>query len=363
MKFFAWNIFCFCFILFISSCIKQADVKLRNELPVLVVEGNISTDSIPYTVKLTYSGQLQYADDIPDQYLEQNARVTIKDDLGDSTVLSYTGRQGVYITKDSAYRGQVGRSYFVKVELPTGKTFISKPEKISPPVPVSSIRVVFDSTFNFYFPAKLKIYADINDPVDNENYYKWNFTSWTMRQTHGVPCGFGCLIFEYCYQKFENNQIDIYADDAINGNVIKNHFMGFSSIYTYGNHFIEISQSSISRDAYLFWQRFRDQTTRTGSILDPLPASIKGNIYNQSNAEEFALGYFSASSVTHKKAELIPFSITDYLLKISALELIPPGSVACFDYFPNTISYDPPPARQYPPPPGWENAEKIEVYW
>lgn len=363
MKFSVRHFWSVCLILIFSSCIKRVDVKLRNEPPVLVVEGNISTDSIPYTVKLTYSGQLAYADDIPDQYLEQNAKVTIEDDLGDSTALSYTGRQGVYITNDSSYIGQIGRSYFVKVQLPAGKTFLSKPEKINPPVPVSAINVVFDSTFDFYFPTKLKIYADVNDPANEENYYKWDFTSWTMRQTHGVPCGFGCLIYEYCYQRFENKQIDIYADDAINGNVIKNHYMGSSYIYTYGNHFIEIKQSSISKEAYMFWESYRDQTTRTGSILDPLPASIKGNIYNESNPEEYALGYFSASSVTHKKAELIPFSITAYLLQISALELIPPGSVACFDYFPNTISYDPPPARQYPPPPGWENAEKIEVHW
>ncbi|MGC4035266.1 MAG: DUF4249 domain-containing protein [Chitinophagaceae bacterium] len=338
-------------------------MKLRNEAPILVVEGNITTDTVLYTVKLTYSGQIAYSDDIPDQYLEKNAKVTILDNLGDSTTLVYTGTQGVYQTTDTTFIGQVGRSYSVKVELPSGKTFVSKPELIKPAVPISSLNIVYDDKFDFNFPTKLKVYADINDPADQENYYKWDFTAWTGRQTHGVPCGFGCLIYEYCYQRTISNDINIYADDAVNGNVISNQYMGQSYIYTYLNHFIEIKQSSISRDAYLFWQSFKDQTTRTGSILDPLPASIKGNIYNQADPEEFALGYFSASSVTHKKAELIPYSITDYLLKISAEELIPPGSVACFQYFPNTLSYDPPPAPQYPPPPGWDTAEQIEVHW
>src|SRR5690349_1925197 len=96
---------------FLSSCIKQVDVALRNENPILVVEGNITTDSVPYTVKLTYSGPLTLATEIPENYIEKNAVVAITDDLGNATELSYTGSQGVYQTTDPLYVGQAGRSY------------------------------------------------------------------------------------------------------------------------------------------------------------------------------------------------------------------------------------------------------------
>ena len=349
-------------ILFFASCIKQVDVATRNVKPILVVEGSITTDTVPYTVKLTYSGKLSSATDIPDESLEKDAVVTITDDLGNATLLTYMGA-GNYQTTDTNYIGQVGRSYHVNVKLTDGKTFVSIPEKIGSPVPVANINVSFASHFSIYYPSRLNISIDVQDPPDQENYYKWDFYSWILRQTNGVPCGFGCLMYEYCYQKHIDKEVRLLSDNSINGNKILNQEVGYSYIYTFGDHFIDISQTSLTREAYQFWQRYNEQLTRTGSILDPLPASIRGNVYNETDPDDFALGYFFASSITHRRAVLVPYSITQYWLGQSAAQFIPPGSVACFDFFPDALFYPPPPAKQYPAPAGWENAEKIKVYW
>jgi hypothetical protein len=346
----------------ISSCIKQVDVATRNEKPVLVVEGNITTDTIPYTVKLSYSGPAIATNQVPEATYEKEATVTISDEQGQSTALVYTG-EGNYQTTDPSFIGQVGHSYQVNIHLKDGTTYLSIPEKIAAPVDIANINVSYTSHFDIYYPSRMDFSVDVQDPAGEENYYKWDFDGWTMRQTHGVPCGFGCVMFEYCYQKQVDKGIKILSDNLINGNQVKNFTVGHSYIYTFGNHFIEISQSSLTREAFQFWQRYNDQLTRTGSILDPLPASIRGNIYNESKPDEFALGYFSASSVTHRRAIVLPYSITQYWLDLSAVQFIPPISVACFDYFPDALVYPPPPARQYPPPPGWENAEQIKVYW
>ena len=170
-------------------------------------------------------------------------------------------------------------------------------------------------------------------------------------------------MYQYCYQQFIDREVRILSDADINGNEIKEQKVGYCYIYTYLNPFIDIAQYSLTKQAYQFWEAYQAQQTRTGSTLDPLPAAIRGNVYNTANPDDYALGYFSAASVRHRKVELIPYSITDYLLMLSAKEFIPMKSVACFDYFENTLKYAPPPAPQYPPPPGWENAEQIKVYW
>ena len=170
-------------------------------------------------------------------------------------------------------------------------------------------------------------------------------------------------MYEYCYQKHIDKEIRLLSDNSINGNKILNQEVGYSYIYTFGDHFVDISQTSLTREAYQFWQRYNEQLTRTGSILDPLPASIRGNVYNETDPDDFALGYFFASSITHRRAILVPYSITPYWLGQSAAQFIPPESVACFDFFPDALFYPPPPAKQYPAPVGWENAEKIKVYW
>jgi hypothetical protein len=345
-----------------GACIKQVDVETRNEKPILVVEGSITTDTVPYTVTLSYTGPFTGASQIPDEAFEENAQVTIEDDQGNSTRLVYRDK-GVYETTDPNYIGKIGRSYTVLIELNDGKKYISTPEKINPPVPFTNINVRFVQDFNFDHPAYLAAYVDAADPANEENYYQWHFYSYARRQTRGVPCGFSCLLYEYCFQKMTDNEIRIFSDAAINGNQILNQFVGRSYIYAFGRHYFDLRQLSISRSYYQFLERLREQQTRTGGVLDPLPASVKGNVYNADNTSDVALGYFSASSGEHRRLVVVPFSLTQYLLDISAVSFIPDGANACFDYFPNTLFYPPPPADQYPPPPGWERADTVIVRW
>jgi len=345
-----------------QSCIKKVDVQTRNAAPILVVEGSITTDTVPYTVKLTYSGIVSSIEHIPDELIEKNATVTISDDLGKATKLVYKG-VGLYETTDPAYIGQVGRTYQLTVVLQNGKKYISSPEKIKAAVPVAKVNAAFVYKFDFNYPAYLNISVDTKDPAQEENYYRWTYYSWVVRQTKGVSCGLGCIMYEYCFQKHIDTTVHLLSDAAINGNEIRNQAVGRCYIYTYGNPLIDISQISLSREAYQFWRSYEDQQTRTGSILDPLPASIKGNVHNAADSNDIALGYFSASSVTHKKVILVPQSITPYLLEISAKQFIPPQSIACFSFYPNTLAYTYTPGILYKAPPGWENADKVDVFW
>ena len=346
----------------LQACIKQVDVVTRNEAPILVVEGSITTDTLPYSVRLTYSGPIVSSEAIPEQYLEKDARVTISDDLGSSTPLVYKN-DGIYETTNPLYIGKVGRSYSVTVELKNGKKYSSVPEKIKAPVPISKINVDFVSRFDINWPSYMNVSVNAQDPAGEENYYRWTFYSWVMRQSRGVGCGFGCIMYEYCYQKYIETEVHLLSDASINGNEIKNQTIGRCYIYTYANPLIDVAQISLTREAYQFWKRYQEQLTRTGSILDPLPASIKGNVYDAANPSDFALGYFSASSITRKRAILVPYSITAYWLTVSAGQLIPDKSIACFDAFEHTLRYSPPPAPQYPAPAGWQTAQQIPVYW
>lgn len=344
----------------VQGCVKRVNVATRNEAPILVVEGSITTDSVPYSVRLSYSGNFSLVRDLPPALLVEDATVSIRDDQGRSTALVYID-SGRYQTTDANYVGQVGRSYYVDIVLKDGKRYISKPEQIKPARPIDNINVRFVNEFNIELPTYLEITADVDDPADEENYYQWTYDAYIQRQTLGVPCGFYCVRFEFCYQKQLDNETRILSDQFVNGNLIRNQPVGRTYIYTFGNPYVSINQLSISREAYQFWKRYQDQQARTGSILDPLPAAIKGNVYNASDETDFALGYFSAASVTNKKLILIPQNITQYLLDISARIHIQQETIACFEYYDNALSY---PDGRYPPPPaGWENAEQRRVYW
>lgn len=350
------------FLFSAASCVKQTSIDRRSETPTLVVEGAITTETGPYSVRLSYSGPYERGLEVPDEYLEKEAEVSITDDQGRATNLRHVGN-GFYETSDTTYTGQAGRSYQLIIRLKDGKKYVSKPEKMKNPVPISKVTAGFFSDNNFIYPTSMHVFVDADDPSDEENYYKWDFYSWIMRQTHGISCGFGCVMYEYCFQKVTDKETRIFSDASSNGNPIRNRQVGFSYIYTYGDAYVNIEQVSLTREAYQFWQRYDEQVSRTGSILDPLPSSIKGNVYNEADPADFALGYFFANGVTRRRVKLVPYDITEYLLSLTATKFIPDGAVNCFEYFPNALPYPPPPATQYPPPPGWENAERIEVHW
>ena len=347
-----------CFI----ACIKEVQPQLRNVKPFLVVEGSVSTDSVPYEVRLTYSGMIELANSIPDEFIESEAVVTIKDDAGNSTLLSYRGN-GYYTSTDSTFVGVEDRSYHVDVKLKDGRNYVSIPEKIPAAVPIDSVTAKFIPDFSLDHPAYFRAYVNSTDPAGEENFYKWEFYSYTRRQTLGVGCGFNCVIFEYCLQKNSENELHIRSDADINGNAILDVGIGNSYIYTYGVQYIDVAQISMTKNAFQFWNIYKEQTTRTGDILDPLPALIRGNIYNVNDANEFALGFFSARNIFRKRLVINPLHISEYLLLVSANSFIHKQSVPCFDHYPNTLRYPPPPAEQVPPPPGWANADTLNVYF
>ena len=184
------------YILFFSlsicmfSCIKEVQVDLRNVKPILVVEVSVSTDCVSYEVRVTYSGMIELVSEIPEENLVKDALVQIKDDVGNSTTLSYTNN-GYYITTDSSFVGVTGRTYHVEVTLKDGKKYISLPEKMQNPVPIDSVNVKFINDFNLEHPTYLRAYVNTSDPGNEENFYKWEFVNYTRRQTPGVGCGFG----------------------------------------------------------------------------------------------------------------------------------------------------------------------------
>jgi Domain of unknown function (DUF4249) len=351
--------------LFLCSCIRNVNVPIRSVSPILVVEGLITTDPPPYSINLSYSGKFtstyQGSTDSGKEQFITNAGVTIEDDLGDSTACKWISN-GTYQSADSNFIGKVGRSYMLKIYLSNGKTYVSKPEKITPVPPIDSVHIVYDSTFiTDVRPTQLIISVNTYDPPGVQNFYRWTAYGYIPRKSVGSACGFSppssclpynCTCSALCEQLLFNNEINILSDQFIDGREIRQQPVFYSPLYWFGIHFIEIKQYSISEQAYLFWEQYLTQTNRTGSILDPLPAPLKGNVFNKADSNDIALGLFSGSAVYNKKVLIIPFFLQRYYLISVAGEYITQGD--CQFVFPNTLPDD-------TNPPGWENAEEIDL--
>ena len=346
------------------SCIRNISVPIRTVPPILVVEGWITTDPPPYSIKLSYSAMFtntyQAGLDSAEQFIT-DAKVTIEDDLGDSTSCLWSSN-GTYLSTDSSFTGNIGRTYTLKIYLSNGNTYVSKPEKITPVAPIDNISLTYDSSYIVNIrPTQIIVGINTHDPAGAQNYYRWTASGYIPRKSWGFqcqypypPCGdpYSCSCFALCEQYLEENQINVLSDQFIDGREILDQPVFYSPVYWFGDHYLEIKQYSISQEAYLFWEQYLAQTNRTGSILDPLPAPLNGNIYNQADSNSIALGLFSASAVYTKKVIIIPLFLQTYLLESIAGYYDKSGD--CQSVYPDVLDDDAVPA-------GWDDAQIIDM--
>ncbi|KAA9347848.1 DUF4249 domain-containing protein [Larkinella humicola] len=286
------------------SCIDQVSLPIRNEPPQLVVDGLITNEKPPYSVRLSYSGSFAFDQENPQDQKVTDAVVTLNDDAGHSTPMAHDVlNAGFYRTTDAAFVGQPGRSYTLTIRLSNGKTFVSAPEKM-PAVPgIDSVYARFTPTESIALPYQYYFYLDATDPSAQKNYYRWTAYAYTARRSTGVPCCLGCpsICYDRCWVSYSSQDINILADNGIDGNRLRQQLVMRTPIYTPGPTLVEVQQYSLTPAAFQFWKLFREQQSRTGTIFDPLPASVIGNISNASHSEEKALGYFGASAVVRKR--------------------------------------------------------------
>jgi hypothetical protein len=345
------------------SCVRRISPPIRQGVAIIVVEGLITTGAPPYTVKLSYTGKFTNSDLYIDsnQNFINDATVVIADDTGDSTFCSLVS-PGNYQSMDSNFIGKLNRSYTLKIRLSNGKTYVSTIEKINAVPAIDSVSAAYDSSFiTDVRPTQFVVSVHTRDPALQGNYYRWTATGYVPRKSYGFtyppnafPCPdpFSCLYLSECEELLPNYQINVLSDQLINGNEIVLPVF-YSPIYWFGNHFIQVNQYSLNQDLYVFWQQYLQQTNLTGSILDPLPASLVGNIYNPADSNDLALGYFEASDMASKKIIIIPYFLQEYYLESVAGEYILKGD--CDLVYPGAVQDNTAPA-------GWETADTISIH-
>ncbi len=348
----------FIFISTLSSCIKEVKLNYRTPQPTLVVEGLLLTDGTPCKVTLSYSGLFIPAGaQVPD-YIN-DATVFVKDNDEADSVQLVNQDNGVYLAEDF-FKVKVGNSYSISITLSNGEKYTSVPEKVLPvsnDFQLDTIGVSVPYGLPDLYGADIQIRT--KDPAGEKNYYRWIAIDYLPREAKGVPCGSpgGAPVscFKFCYQFYNEKDIRILSDATIDGNEIRHQTVLVAPYYYVGLHYVEIKQLSLSRQAYQFWQLYLEQSARTGSILDPLPSPIQGNIYNVADPDKLALGYFEVSDVASKKYILFPTFINAYYTLAYAFRYIDPRIGPCWEIYPDAIHFA---------PSGWENLPetRYDVY-
>ncbi|MGV3505140.1 MAG: DUF4249 domain-containing protein [Adhaeribacter sp.] len=299
-----------------SACIDPLDLKPQTGEKLLVVDGMITNEMGPATIRLSNTAAyVAYSE--PWNTAETGATLTLTDDQGQQEQLLETS-PGVYKTSGQGLQGQAGRTYTLHITTKAGKTYRSQPQLLRPVSAIDSLytqvrqQKILNSSGNEQQVYVVEVLVDAPDPAETKDFYMWqwegvyrvNAQPWDHTiKVRGVrvPAPKDCC--QICWVTEFTNSINVSDDRLVNGQLRRRHLVTQIPVNerTFEQKYrIEVKQLSLSEEAYRYWSMLRTQVSRVGNIQDPPPATLEGNISNVENPGEKVLGFFGASAVTKK---------------------------------------------------------------
>jgi hypothetical protein len=252
----------------LNSCQEVVSIDLNKADPHIVIEGIISDQPGPYTVKVSMTGN--YFE--PSLYFPPvtDAQIVVTDDRGQRDTLKEAD-QGTYLS--THLLGIEGRTYSMSV-VTGGKTY-----NASSTMPA---KVLIDSIYavartGFRSEPGFDIYVMFKDSPEPGNYYRLNAKSSTL-----IPA-----------DSIDGRRFRLYTDKLTNGNEMTERIRAGGKVQR--GDTITLELLSIDKAAYDYFSTLRNILSSDRSPTSLSPANPNTNLTNGS------LGYFAAFAMDTKK--------------------------------------------------------------
>ncbi|MBI9054829.1 MAG: DUF4249 domain-containing protein [Bacteroidales bacterium] len=335
-------------ILLFLGCKENIPLDPSNNKNLIVIEGFLSNEAGPYTIKVSTSSNL----DDPKVYPVSECQVAISDNQGLEEILSET-EPGVYKSSKDGIKGIIGNKYKLSVTTKNNVKYESNYHELIEPIGIKLIYADTTSIEVLNDPERLKGYEFfVNTELapSLETYLLWNITEsyeYTVDyKLYAVFDGITHVVnqdtnlnFDDTYRCWETERINkIFTAEmaSLTYPEISNkklHFVGTDSKKLMIKYSILVNQFTIDEDTYCFWKAIEDQISADNFLYTSQPSNIVSNIKNIDNPEDIVLGYFTVASISQKRLFVDNqfssfnyekcFTITDPLIIYSMLRPIP----------------------------------------
>lgn len=338
-------------LLVLIGCVESIEFDVPPAEELLVIEGYISNEDSPYTVNISRAIPLS-ADSLVRPPVE-NAKIRLYDDENNIEDFHEVS-PGVYETT-GAIRGEVGRSYHIRVELEDGSVYESVPDLMKPVGNVEEIRYEFEArreeqNFTEVNKDVFNVYIDSDAGPGVGNYVRWRYKGTYRIVTNpelkieilpwsdlprpiprdcsgfriaGHPSGSGYILVQVrdctcceCYVAHYEEAPQLSDDMLIADSQFNNIKVGevpISNITFYDKYLLEVEQMSMTQTAYEFFKLIRIQKTEASNIFQPPSGELIGNI-KALNSDDRVVGLFWSTAISKKTAFIqrddIPYPLT-----------------------------------------------------
>jgi len=302
----------FVIIIVTYGCKEEFQLSNDDTNNLFVVEGFITNEPGPYTIKISTSSQV----DDPQVYPITNCMVTIYDNTGYYEQLTET-EPGVYSTHE--IRGEIGNSYKISIITSDDKEYVSEFQEMLTPVEIDTVfaKVEYhESDENSFKNPGYQFYVNTKPSSQSENYYLW-----TLNETYEYTVDYTVFDitqvddrneefirdFTPLYRCWITNDIrKIYTAEttSLSSSLILNkglHFVNTETKKLTHRYSLLLKQYTIDKTSYTFWRGIENQISGENFLFLTQPFNIKGGIVNKNDSTETVLGHFTVASVNEKR--------------------------------------------------------------
>jgi hypothetical protein len=304
------------FLLLLMGCIDPVDTDLNTQKKHLVVEGYFTNEARLNYVRLSYS----QPHSSPYNEFEEKAIVTVTSNEGEWHLFSYDKAGYYYPSGNGEAIGVPGHTYTLNITV-GDQLYQSEPVVMKEPIAIDAVQFeVAEQTFAFPGEREQQllpgynVLVDYSDPAEEKNFLRWSFTTQYEVRTQpqdyihpftGLPAPKDCCV--QCFLEERLEQLKVIDDRLTNGKQVLRQnvlFMPFEKYLGVKNK-LTLYQHSISEEAYNFFRILEQQKLATGTVFDPPPAEVKGNITSVNNEGEQVIGFFDVSGVSTRQVTIL----------------------------------------------------------
>ena len=336
------------------ACVDPEDLTLVGTVDVIVVDGTINNLAEAQIILLNRSRADPFTGRFGTKPITKAAVEVVED--SSRIIPCHETTDGSY-QLPSDFRGQVGHAYQLRFTLKEGTRYESNQQVMQPVPPIDKVSSQFNSRSIFpplggFFTAGHDLLINFTDPADQHNYYRWDWKLWEKQDwcrtcyqgiyslynvtavliANAPPIGnvyaytsgntnlledcyyeltppppsirFPVPAYSYdyscrtqCWEIIYSHTINIFDDQYSKGGLITGRNVVQIPFYDHNPGLVEIRQSSLTADAFRYFNLFQQQTQNTGGLADTPPTALIGNVHNVANSREAVVGYFTASAI------------------------------------------------------------------
>lgn len=329
------------------SCTEEFVIETQTFESVLVVEGTITDEFKQQEIKLSRTYPLE----IEEQVFENNATVTVIDDLGNN--YSFSQSNGSSYLSTIEFQAEPDRTYILEITTNNGKQYKSSPQQLTPASEIDNLYAeLVDDPKN---GLGIEVYVDSNNNNLDAKYYRYEYEE-TYKIVAPYYSPYEAILTNYeevlvfpgpdiqvfydiefalrqseektCFNTRKNTSIIQTTTSSLSDNTISRfpiRFINTNDGIIRDRYSILVKQYVQNLEAYTYYKTLNELGNNESILSENQPGYVAGNISHLTNDKEKVIGFFDVATISERRIyfNYFDFNLTqpDYIYECNIREL------------------------------------------